>query len=131
MGPTRIHHINFVVRDLEAAIERFETKLGFPPFTVIDHAARGSRIAHTSIGESVLVLVCPYEDESVPGRHLREHGEGFFLLSLGVADLEDAIRRLDDAGPVRDGIDDWRIADIGRWAGAEMQLTDDASADQS
>lgn len=125
MTPTRIHHINFVVRDLDAAVQRFETELGFPRFARIDHPPRGSRIARTTIGETAFVLVCPEDEDSVPGRYLKEHGEGFFLLSLGVTDFEKVATSLTDAGPIRDGIDGWRVADIGRWAGAEFQLTKD------
>lgn len=125
MTPTRIHHINFVVRDLDVAISEFEAKLGLQPFTNFDHAMRGSRIAKSRIGDTAFVLVCPYDEQSVPGRFLNEHGEGFFMLSLGVDDLDSAIGQLPEHGPVRDGIDGWRVADIGVWFGADLQLTDD------
>ena len=129
MAVTRLHHVNFVVRDLDAAIRRFEDELGFPPFETVDHALRGSHIARSLIGETFVVLVCPYDPESVPGRHLAEHGEGFLLLSFGVDDLEASLERIaaGDRGAVRDGILDWRIADIGDWFGADFQLTDDTN----
>ena len=41
MTATRIHHINFVVRDLDEASSKFETLLGLRPFEVHEHAARG------------------------------------------------------------------------------------------
>ncbi len=118
MAATRVHHLNFVVRDLEGACEHFESLLGLEPFETLDHAPRGSRIARTKIGESWLVLVCPYDEESVPGQHLAEHGEGFFLLSVG----SDAIPA--DA-ELRDGILDWQVVDVGHAYGAALQLTDD------
>jgi methylmalonyl-CoA/ethylmalonyl-CoA epimerase len=68
MPPTRIHHINFVVRDLEEAMTRFEQALGVAPFEVIEHRPRGAQVARTRIGESWIVLVSPYDPESVPGR---------------------------------------------------------------
>lgn len=126
MTPTRIHHINFVVRDLEAAILRYETLLGLTPFTIVEHALRGSRIATSPIGESMLVLVCPDDDQSVPGRFLRDRGEGFFLLSFGVQDLESALQEMPGAGAIRRGIDDWRVADIETLFGASLQLTEDS-----
>jgi len=116
---TRIHHVNFVVRDLEAACARFELILGLDPFEIVDHPPRGSRIARSKAGESWIVLVCPHDPASAPGRHLAEHGEGFFLLSIGTDKFPS------DSG-VRDGIDGWRVADVGEAWGAVLQLTDDS-----
>ena len=118
MAATRIHHLNFVVRDLDAACRQFESLLGVGPFETLEHPERGSHIAHCAVGESRLVLVCPYDPESVPGRHLAEHGEGFFLLSVGTNEMP-----ADTA--VRGGILDWRVADVGEVYGAVLQLTRD------
>ncbi len=128
-SPKRIHHINFLVRDLDAAIRLYEESMGLPPFVTVDHDIRGSRIARSKIGDTWFVLICPYDDESVPGRHLKEHGEGFFLLSLGVNDLEEHLRQLEerDRGDIRQGILDWRIADAGTHFGANLQFTEDSA----
>ncbi|MDJ0917370.1 MAG: VOC family protein [Woeseiaceae bacterium] len=127
--PNRIHHINFLVRDLDAAIRLYEDSMGLAPFVEIDHAVRGSRIARSKIGETWFVLICPYDDTSVPGRHLKEHGEGFFLLSLGVDDLDEHLRQLEEAerGDIRQGILDWTVADAGMHFGASLQFTDERS----
>ena len=137
MPPTRIHHLNFVVHDLKEAMARFEDALGLDPFEVIDYRQRGARVARTRIGESWLVLVSPYDPASVPGRYLAEHGEGFFLLSLGYEDIVQQLERLEasdvelvDHSP-RDGILDWRVADIGDLHGAKVQLTDDTKDETS
>jgi methylmalonyl-CoA/ethylmalonyl-CoA epimerase len=98
MPPTRIHHINFVVRDLEEAMTRFEQALGVAPFEVIEHRPRGAQVARTRIGQSWIVLVSPYDPESVPGRHLARHGEGFFLLSIGYDDIVKQLERLEASG---------------------------------
>ncbi len=131
MSPKRIHHINFIVRDLAKATANYERTLGVDPFVVVDHPLRGASVARTRVGECWLVLVCPYDAESVPGRFLAEHGEGFFLLSLGVEDLAQTIEQLETNGvectdsAARAGILDWRVADIGAVHGALMQLTED------
>ena len=113
--PAGIHHVNFVVRDLDAAIARFEDALGLAPFEIVDHAPRGSHIARSRIGDSWIVLVSPYDDDSVPGRFLAEHGEGFFLLSLSVDELENP----------RSGIPGWEVRDLGEMHGALFQLARD------
>jgi methylmalonyl-CoA/ethylmalonyl-CoA epimerase len=133
--PTRIHHVNFVVKDLEEAMARFERALAVESFQVIDYQPRGARVARTRIGESWLVLVSPHDPASVPGRYLADHGEGFFLLSLGYEDIVQQLERLESEGieaidmAPRDGILDWRVADIGDLHGAKIQLTDDSLAD--
>jgi methylmalonyl-CoA/ethylmalonyl-CoA epimerase len=114
--PAGIHHVNFIVRDLDEAMPRFEKILGLAPFEVVDHAPRGARVARSRLGGSWFVLVSPYDAESVPGRFLAEHGEGFFLLSLSV----------DDVNNPRAGIADWRVEDVGELHGAWFQLTKNA-----
>ena len=111
--PSAIHHVNFIVRDLGEACERFQNTLGLPQFEVVDHAQRGAHVARSRIGESWFVLVAPYDPDSVPGRYLEEHGEGFFLLSLAVDELDDT----------RAGILDWNVRDLGELHGALFQLT--------
>ena len=118
MAATRIHHLNFVVGDLDSACRQFESLLDVGPFETVDHAARGSHIAYCEVGESRLVLVCPYDPDSIPGRYLAEHGEGFFLLSVGTDEMPADVA-------VRDGILDWRVADVGEAYGATLQLTQD------
>lgn len=129
----RIHHINFVVSDLAEATVRFQCVLGLEPFEIVDHAIRGVRVARSRIGDAWLVLVCPTDTKSVPGRFLAKNGEGFFLLSIGTDDLESHLERLDSTGlsPIdpapRDGILDWRVADIAEIHGVLLQLTDNNS----
>jgi len=121
VSPSSIHHINIVVRDLDEACARFEQALCLEPFERVDHAPRGATVARSRVGESWLVLVAPYDPESVPGRFLEEHGEGFFLLSLAVDELQDS----------RAGILDWRVKDLGKIRGALFQLTEAKKPDAS
>lgn len=123
MAATRIHHLNFVVRDLDSACRRFESLLGVGPFEVVEHAARGSHVAYCNVGESRLVLVCPYDPESAPGRHLAERGEGFFLLSVGTSEMPAGV-------DLREGIMNWQVADVGEAYGAMLQLTNDTEVDR-
>ncbi len=113
MRASRIHHVNFVVDNLDEAIPRFEKRLGLRPFEILDHAPRGSRVARSRLGESWFVLVAPYDPKSVPGQHLARHGEGFFLLSVAA----------DGDYPWRDGVDGWQVADLGELHGAQFQVT--------
>lgn len=114
----RIHHINFVVRDLQTAAERFGRLLGQSPGPVERLPGRGVEIVRFRLGDAWLVLVHPVDPDSVPGRYLAEHGEGFFLLSCQVPDAMAAAAELDQAGfrvlqdRPRRGLDDWQVMDI-------------------
>jgi len=123
----RIHHINFIVRDLEAAVAAYERILGMP-VTARDHLEdRGIDSARFKLGDTWLVLVQPIRPDTVPARYLEEHGEGFFLMSLEVDSLAREIERLGAAtfvGEERQGIENWRVIDIDadRTFGAQLQL---------
>lgn len=125
-GLTHVHHINFLFADLDAAVARFEALFGAGSFVYEDLESRGVRTARVKVGETWFVLVSPTVPDSVPARHMQTHGEGFFLISFGVGDLERAIDAL-SAGPIREGLDRWRIADLrnAEMLGIQMQLTED------
>ena len=120
-----------MVHDLAEATARFERILGLAPFEVVDHTPRAAKIARSRMGDTWFVLVSPYDLESAPGRFLKKNGEGFFLLSAGTKDLAEHLRRLESAGEElidsepRDGILDWRVADVAKVHGVLLQLTDE------
>ena len=128
---TRVHHINFIVRDLADGVRRFQAVLGKPPDRTDELADRGVLTASFKLGETWLVIVQPTRADSTPGRHLAERGEGFFLLSLETDDLVADAQRIDVSGVVgmamaepRQGIKNWRVMDLqpaDTW-GEQLQL---------
>ncbi len=106
-----VHHLNFVVSRLDDHLGALEAALGV---TAIVEAlpARGARTARLPLGASWLVLVEPTRPDGVPGRFLEQHGEGFFLLSLGVCNFDEAAAALAAGSAERRGLDGWRIADL-------------------
>jgi len=132
---SRLHHINFLVRDLDRAIPVYERVLGRAVARRDELAERGVRTAGFDVGGVWIVLVQPVREGTLPARHLAKHGEGFFLLSLEVASLADEIGRLGDAafsGPPRAGIADWRVVDLDHGAtfGAQLQLCEPGGTGQ-
>lgn len=132
----RIHHINLLVHNLDAAVARYTNAFGVDQWLFDELPGRGVRTARFQAGESWIVLVQPIDPEGAPGKYLAEHGEGLFLLSLGVESLEDALDSIEHSdgglldGPVRTGLDGWRVADLSRQAffDAQLQLTEDPSS---
>ena len=98
MAVTSIHHINFLVKDLAKGISRYQQLLGLGDFIVDDLPGRGVKTARIALGEQWLVLVQPVDMEAVPGKHLAEHGEGFFLISYAVEDLQQSAAVVAAAG---------------------------------
>ncbi|MFK8030639.1 MAG: VOC family protein [Gammaproteobacteria bacterium] len=129
----RIHHINFIYRNLEHAVAIFERALKLGPFEFDELPERGVRTARVQVGETFLVIVSPANDEGAPARYLEAHGEGFFLLSFEVDDLGKALEQLDhpDAAVLvsqsRRGLDGWHVTDVPiELPGILVQLTDPA-----
>ena len=64
----RIHHINFIVRDLDAAVATWEQVLGMPASSRDHLAQRGVDIARFRLGSAWLVLVQPVRPDTAPAR---------------------------------------------------------------
>lgn len=131
-----IHHINILVRDLEAAIPVYERILGLPLSHRDDLPERGVRAARFRVGETWLVLVQPTRSDSIPGRYLTAHGEGFFLLSFEVDSLQEEVDALGTRcfdGPTRRGAEDWQVVDLdpGLTFGAQLQFVSTGNSGDS
>ena len=114
----RIHHINFVVHNLDDAVQRYENLFQIKVDAYEDHPQRPVKTARFRIGETWIVLVEPLDNESVPAKHLQEHGEGFFLISYEVENIDNAIKNVKENGGLmldekpRQGILNWQVADL-------------------
>jgi methylmalonyl-CoA/ethylmalonyl-CoA epimerase len=131
-----LHHVNLLVRDLERARERFAATFGVEAGPVEALPGRGVIASRLRVGQTWLVLVQPTDPSGLPGRRLAERGEGVFLISFGVPDLEAAIDslaargvRFTSAAPRR-GLDGWRVidADLGGEFGVDLQFCEDAGS---
>ena len=130
----RIHHINFIVKDLKKALPRYKVLFGDPVSESESLPQRGVKLARFKVGETWLILVEPVDDESVPGRYLKQHGEGFFLISCQVDDVKKSARRVSSEGIKvldslpRQGLDDWQVMDLSPQDlfGVDFQLVESA-----
>ncbi len=125
----RIHHINFIVRDLVSAIPAWERLLDRKVVSRDRLDARGVDVARFDLGQTWIILVQPTRPDTIPAAHLKRHGEGFFLMSLETDSLQEEVDRLGDGmfdGPARDGLEDWRVRDVSvaQMFGAQTQLVE-------
>jgi methylmalonyl-CoA/ethylmalonyl-CoA epimerase len=130
-----VHHINLLVKDLDAAVQRYQHTLGINDMLFGDLAQRGVRSAGFQVGDTWIVLVQPTDPDGVPGRHLAEHGEGLFLLSLEVESVAHAVADISERGgqflseKPRQGLEDWQVVDLDpkQFFGVQLQLVEQAA----
>ncbi len=92
----KIDHVGIVVRDLQEALATYERNFGLKadPNRGGEIPALGIRNAFVPVGESDLEFIQPISDQGPVADFARERGEGQFLLSLAVDDLNAAVEHL-------------------------------------
>jgi len=128
----QIHHINFIVKDLDAAMNRYRVLFGEPTGGIEQLVSRGGKLARYKVGEIWLILVQPIDDEGTPAQYLKKHGEGFFLASFQVDDVRKSAALVSAQGigvldlQPRQGLDDWQVMDLNPddLFGADFQLVE-------
>ena len=96
-GVIRVHHVGIIVRDAEAAAERYAQILGLDPVALEEF--RGTlRVAFLRAGDTLLELIQPVSDDTPWAAALRDRGEGVHHFALEVIDLRTAIAAMGAAG---------------------------------
>jgi methylmalonyl-CoA/ethylmalonyl-CoA epimerase len=114
----RIHHIDYVVRDLDRAIEKYRKIFQVPLEARERLESRGVDLARFRLGDTWVVLVQPIREESPVQKFLEKHGEGFYHVAYEVKDLEGAVSSLKANGvrlmneTPRQGVEGWKLIDI-------------------
>jgi methylmalonyl-CoA/ethylmalonyl-CoA epimerase len=91
----KVHHVALVVRSIDDALGLWRDMLGLELDTVMDIAADRVRIAFLEVGESRVELVEPTDDTTGVARFLASKGEGFHHVCFEVANLSEALIRLE------------------------------------
>ena len=100
MNARKIDHVGIVVKDIEAGLATFARNFGFEADRSRggEIPALGIRNAYMPVGESDLAFIQPVGSEGPVAKFARERGEGQFLLSLAVADIDSAVAHLRGLG---------------------------------
>jgi methylmalonyl-CoA/ethylmalonyl-CoA epimerase len=106
----KIDHLAIVVKDLDAAVQTFTANFAFPVVRRGENAQLGLRNAFLQVGDAQIELFTPTKPENPATKFLAEQGEGMYVLSLEVDDLDQATQALTAKGikvgaimPVPDG----------------------------
>ena len=98
MKARAIDHICFAVKNLEQARKHYEEVLGLELHCRYEMPSEQIRVARYYLGEVALELMEPISEDSDVGRFIKQKGEGFFLISYRVDDVEGALREMEEAG---------------------------------
>ena len=91
----RVHHVAVVVADLDVALGFWRDDLGLPVELVQPIETDRVTIAFLPVGESKVELVMPTDDTTGVARFLANKGEGFHHVCFEVANLAEALIRLE------------------------------------
>ena len=94
----KIDHVAIAVKDLDAAVQTFTANFGFPVERMGELPALNIRRAFLSIGDAWLELFQPTSEANPAAKFLTERGEGMYILSLEVDDLNAAADALAKQG---------------------------------
>src|SRR5215207_8250936 len=96
-GNPALHHVAFVVADLDLALEG-QRRIGFRDSERFTLEEQGVEVATLQAGASWIELIRPLDPEGTIARFLAKRGEGFHHVAYAVPDLEAALRTLQEAG---------------------------------
>lgn len=100
MKVKKIDHVGIVVKNLEEGVATYEQNFGFKqdPSRGGEVAALGLKNAYVPVGESDLEFIESLGDEGPVAKFAAERGEGTFLLSIEVENVEAAVEALRATG---------------------------------
>jgi methylmalonyl-CoA/ethylmalonyl-CoA epimerase len=94
-----LHHVAVAVEDIDAALPFYRDRLGLRLVGTREVAEDNVRIAFLSLGDTLLELVQPLDEESGVARFLRDRGRAtLHHVCFAVDDLGALLRRLEAAG---------------------------------
>ena len=96
----RLIGVNIAVKDLDAAVKRYEDVLGIKPqfLKPEDFALPGIKGAFFRVGDGLINLLTSEQPETSIAKFLETRGEGLFLIELEVTDAEQATKELLEKG---------------------------------
>lgn len=94
MAITNLDHVVVAVNDLEAATRVWQGNFGLPLAQTGENQALGIKQAILPIGTAFIELIAPLSATGPVAETLAGKGEGLYLLSLAVDDLETTLADL-------------------------------------
>lgn len=93
-----VHHVHYVVGDLDEMMAYFEENLELKPYEIVDHGAGKVREALYKVGPTNIQLSQPRDPNSGQGKFLAEQGAGVYHVAWAVDDLTEVANGLKAKG---------------------------------
>jgi len=93
-----VDHVVIAVKDLDAAVARYETIYGNSVSDRSEAPAAGMAMAFFRFGDSYIELVSATGDQGPIAKRLSEQGEGVHLVAMNVDDIDATLTKLRDSG---------------------------------
>lgn len=94
----RIAHIGIAVKDAESAIKLYKEVLGLEPTSIEIVESQKVKTVHIPIGDSSIELLESTSPDGVIAKFIEKRGEGIHHVAIEVADINSALKKMDDAG---------------------------------
>ena len=98
MAITNLDHVVIAVNDLDAATETWQANFGLPLERKGENQAMGINQAILPIGSAYIELISPLGEGGPVADALKNKGEGLYLISLAVDDLDATLAGLREKG---------------------------------
>ncbi len=90
--------LSIAVKDLEAAIKRFETLFDLKVYSRHESKEFGFKNAVLPLGKGHIELLQPIDPASAIARFLETHGEGVYLVGFEAKDIDGSAKKLQERG---------------------------------
>ena len=124
IGPSRLHHVAYVVADLDAALPLFVARFALTEQLREVMPEQGVEAIMLGAGGAGIELITPLDPEGAIARFLGKRGEGLHHVAFGVPDIDAALAELLATGvemidtTARRGLGGHRVAFIHPRSGA-------------
>lgn len=95
---TKLEHIGIAVKQLSVSIPVFEKLLNTECYKTERVDSEQVNTAFFQKGETKIELLESLTDDGVIARHIAKRGEGMHHMAFEVADIDEEVRRLSEAG---------------------------------
>lgn len=93
-----VDHVVIAVKDIDAAVDRYEAIFGQPVSERREAPAAGMKMAFFRFAGSFLELVSNIDDKGPIAKRLADKGEGVHLVAMQVEDIEATVADLREKG---------------------------------
>lgn len=93
-----VDHICIAVHNINETRRRYEEDLGLKPFIIYEAPEEKIKVVRYYVGGIAIELIEPTDENSDVAKFLRKRGEGVYLISYRVPDVEMALKELSQKG---------------------------------